>query len=188
VEDGLRILRDCTCLYATEKEKFLGEALFHAEKIRQSPFLALSDDCTEVTVDLTLDDVWITSMWSELMPHLRFALGCKWHVMRSFRYRVLTDEMIKHAALLPENTTQERVEEMVSEQYDLVIIRLGLLLHKTSAAPSALLATLTQRREVVQKPVWVVDSPSSPLAGDHFAFSKELVGYLTANFGRIEVP
>lgn len=186
--DGLRAV-ECVCVYRRRKREFLGEEIFDAAKIQESPLIERTRDRRGLVADLTCQNLWVTAEWAELLPHLRFALGIKWHLSHEsgeeFRFRLLTDEQLRLGYLEARTADgEENLPALLSGRFNLVVLRLGFLGWKNSAMPGILLSALMHRREIAKAPLWIVDTPTEQFSKGHLSWSEDAVAYVTKYFRR----
>ena len=188
--DDLNV-RECKCSYARRLKVHLGPEIAGAPNVEgESPLFWPPDE-----TDLTAKNVVIRGYWTDVLPHLRWALGAKGPL---FPFKILTDEKLRTVYVGAEAYTsrarakREDVEtfnslnDIVGPQWDLVLIRLGFLGYKNQAMPGILKETL-MLREVSLKPTWIVESPQAPYAPGHFAFSEETFDYIHRRFEQVEI-
>lgn len=179
----------CVCYYARQLKVYWGPEIAAAKTLRGSFFFVPKGD------DFTTRNLFIKAYWRELLPHVKWALGCKGTM---FRYRVLTDEKLRTIYVGAESYTSRprskrddmvtinTLADVVGPEIDLVIIRLGFLGYKNIAMPGILKEAL-MLREVACKPTWVVESPNAPLVPGHFAYSEDVFDYVAASFTSIKL-
>lgn len=183
--------RECMCSYVKRLYAHLGPEIGGAPRLTgSSPLLWPQDG-----VDLTTKNVVIKGYWTDILPHMRWVLGCKGTM---FRFKVLTDEKLRTVYVGAEAYTsrarskRDDVEtfntlaDIVGAEWDLLIIRLGFLGYKNVAMPGVLQEAL-MLREVALKPTWLIESPSTPYAPGHFAFSDEAFDYIQRRFEVVEI-
>jgi hypothetical protein len=174
---------ECRCAYGRRKAQFLGADIFEAPRLRSTPLVERTQDKLGLVTDTTRENLWITCPWAALRPHLRLALGIKWHVSttlgRSFHFRILTDEQVR-AAALGESTA--KVADLLGAEAHLVILRLGFLGWPNKAMPGFLRGALMHRLEIVHEPIWITDTPTEPFSKGHFTWSDETGGFVSTSF------
>lgn len=129
----------------------------------------------KASVDLTRENVFVHGVWKDFLSHLRFIL-----MFRSMSYKIVDDSRLRDVYTgsesyksLPESARERReinnaLSDLVSEKYDLVIIRLGILSHhKTDAPANILKEALLIRVESLNKPVWLFESRDPGIPWNH---------------------
>lgn len=181
-------VKQCVCAYARALKAHLGPEIAGATLLDRSPFFDPDGE------DYTTKNLFIKAYWTDLLPHLKWALGCKGPM---FRFRVLTDERLKTIYVGAESylsrarskrddlVTYNSLNDLVGEDLELIIIRLGHLGHKNIAMPGVLKESL-MLREVALKPTWLIESPQAPYVPGHFAYSEDTYDYILGS-GRFEV-
>lgn len=168
-KDDLRV-EQCVCAYIKALRAHLsnpvmaldvGLDLVSTPSIRKSSLLTNS-------VDRTNDNLLLQGPWSHVLPHLKFVLGYKG---LAYRFRFVSDERLlnvwlgkssygaKSRQLREEEVYFNSVSDLVNPDFDLVIIRLGVLGYKNKALPGILLEAL-QVRAIKEKATWVVEQGS----------------------------
>lgn len=193
----------CQCLLAKLWRKHLnaiGSGIASAETILKSPLFLVEDG--EIAIDRSGDNLFISALWDDLLPHLKLALFCKG---MGFRASVVTDEQVRTVYVGNESymarakgkrddvTTYNSLGDLVGRDFDLVILRLGCLGHKNIAAPGALKEAL-MLRESACLPTWVVEGNGegsfapvvrneygSFVSGCH-SFSDDVFSYISRRF------
>jgi len=120
--------------------------------------------------DLTKSNIRIQGVtWSGFLPHLRVAMTCCCARDPKFTYKVVDDRRLKDVFVGGESwrnrTEQQRaskennniIADLMGEDQDLVIMRLGFLRYKNVAAASVLLEAL-MLREAAGKSTWLFES------------------------------
>lgn len=187
--DDARVAQ-CICAYAKTLKAYLGPEIAAAPTITRSPLYTLGKRGEPPTIDRTPDNLFIKSYWTDLLPHVKWALACKGPL---FRYRVVTDEKLRTVWVGNESYKQraksERDEvvtfnglaDLVGPELDLVVIRLGFLGYKNIAMPGILKEAL-MIREAAGKPTWLVEVPSSIFGYGHFSYNEDVGGYVERLF------
>lgn len=183
-DDSDATVKQCVCAYARALKVHLGPEIAGAPLITSSPLY------DHGVTDRTGDDLHLRGEWhANVLPHLKWALGCKGP---SFRFRVVTDEKLKNVYVGAESyqarARQKNKEEVVNSLSDLVvgdisllIIRLGFLGHTNRAMAGVLKETL-MLREAASRATWLVDSPDNRWEIGHRAWSEEVSSYVTRRF------
>jgi hypothetical protein len=178
----------CRCLKARLIKQHLGSEIASAPTILRSPVFVVKDD--EVRVDRTKDNLFIKAPWQDVLPHLKWVFYCKG---TRFRFRIVTDEKIRTVFVGNESyrarskstrddvTTFNSLGDLVGSDFDLIIIRLGLLGHKNVAAPGALKEAL-MLREVACLPTWIVEQPNNPFGPGCHTYSEDVADYIERLF------
>jgi hypothetical protein len=145
--------------------------------------------------DRTGENLFIKGYWKDLLPHLKWSLGCKGP---DFRFRLLTDEKLKIIYLGAESyatkaksrrdevVTYNSLNDLVGPDIDLVIIRLGFLGYKNIAMPGILKEAL-MIREFACKPTWIIEVPTSIFGFGHFSYSEDVWDYISANYTTVDL-
>ncbi len=188
--DDLNV-RECLCAYARRLKVHLGPEIANAPNLEgESPLFWPPDE-----VDLTEKNIVIQGYWTDILPHLRWAIGCKGPL---FRFKIITDEKMKTVFVGAESyqhrarserdniETNNSLNDIVGPEWDLLIIRLGFLGYKNQAMPGALKEAL-MLREVALKPTWIIEAPQAPYAPGHNAFSEETFDYIQRRFEMIPI-
>lgn len=174
-DDSPVVLVECTCNYARCKRAFLGDELFEAPRLVESP----------LGPELTARNVRITGEWSTVAPHLRRALGVRWHRARlagdAFSFAVVTDWQIVNSSVTVRKDLPALHELMTAEK-DLIILRVGRLGHPNKAAGGYLHEALMNRAG----PLWFVDTPRRPFRSGHLSFSDDAADHI-ANWRHIKI-
>ena len=192
--DDARV-QQCICSYAKTLKAHLGPEISAAPTISASPFYALGEKGQPPKVDRTKENLFVKSYWSDLLPHLKWVLGCKGPM---FRFRIVTDEKLKTVYLGGESygqrsrevrndiTTYNSIGDLVGADLDLVIVRLGFLGYKNVAMPGILKEAL-MLRESALKPTWVVEVPSSIFGPGHFSYNEDVANYIDRLFDVVNI-
>jgi hypothetical protein len=132
-----------------------------------SPLFKMAGVGEPPELDRTGENLRLRIRWRKLLPHLKFALGCKGP---EFFFRIITDQQIKnvyvgnehyHSRSKNRRDEDESVCNSIGDlmgDADLVIIKLGYIGHANRAAAGALKEALLIR-EASNKAVWIVDDP-----------------------------
>jgi hypothetical protein len=154
----------------------LGDEVFDAAVIGQSPLLGRARS-----------NVFVTSTWAALAPHLRLALGMAWHQgeleREPFSFRVVTDEQILRASL-GRDKDPELYDGAVAG-VGLLVVRLGFLGWKNHAAAGYLHEALLRCIDVDRRPVWLTDTPSTPFEKGHLSWSDHVSKYVMEHFEKV---
>jgi hypothetical protein len=183
---------ECRCLLAKRLIRHLGPEIAGVPFPRENwqSFLF-----TPKGEDYTIRNVVFKAYWRDLLPHLKWALGCKGPM---FRFKILTDEKLRTVYVGAESytsrprskrddmATNNSLNDILGEEIDLVIIRLGFLGYKNVAMPGILKESL-MLREISRKPTWIVESPDAPLVPGHFAYSEDVFEYILQRFTSVKI-
>lgn len=164
---------------------------------RNSPLFQPKTEKRKKT-DLTKQNLLIKKIsWNAFVPHLKWVAGCKgidWFC------RVVTDRTLLNIFV---GNTSVKVRKFQSDTDgllqvnsiedhlkgpDLVIIRMGLVVHSNKAAGNVLAETL-RMREADNKPTWLVepeDQEFSPYSRNDFGMSIGMVICTDATVGYVE--
>jgi len=168
--------RPCVCTLRYLYKRALGDEVYNAEPLDDSPFAALTDS-----------SLFIKANRRDFLPHLRHALISRG---TQFFHRVTNDSQMLSAWLSKDKeTSKEEGSTKVTftslidlvEDPQLLIVFLGVVSYKNRALPGVLLEGLRIRR-FAGKPTWVVTSHKRPFVDGHFAWSPESEEYLLENF------
>ncbi len=186
----------CLCLYNRKMSQHLGPELVRAPTVKDSQlYNTTTVKGEEVLVDRTKENLFIKTWWDDLRGHLKWALYCKG---LHFSFQVLTDERIRNVYVGNEQYTHRTrksrddfeannsLHDLLGEETDLVILRLGFLGYRNIAMPGALLEAL-RIREVSLKPTWVIEEPDQVLGPGHFSYSSELWDYIATKFSKVDM-
>jgi hypothetical protein len=168
----------------------LGPEISSSTHVSKSPLFQMQKGCPP-TVDLTNKDVFIDCPWPNLLPHLKWVLGCKG---LNFSFRIVTDQQIKNVYVGNEQYKNKPKGSRDSEEvfnsltdlmegHDLVILRLGFIGYPNKAAAGALLEAL-MISEAAGSTVWVVHDENRPWFHSRDA---EVEEYIRARFEEVEV-
>lgn len=171
-DEGEPIPRACVCKLRQMFRARVGEEVFEAEKRTGATCLHAGRNMR------------FRAEWDGALPHVRQALLSAWLQEAEHQQVVTTDlrvvdEGLSHGAA--------GIEALIGAQYNLVIVRLGYVPGKNSAAADALLSALRYRVEVWRAPVWVTDTPSVPFVRGHFAWSETLKTFIEKNFVEVRL-
>lgn len=156
---------------------------------RHTPLFVPRTD-TDPGVDRTNENLFLRGVpWNPtFISHLKKVFFCK----PKMSFKIVTDARIKDVWLGAEAYTskpkgkREEVEtnnviaDLVSENYDLVVVHLGQLMHKNSAAPNVLKEALMYR-DNLGLVTWLFQS-SDPGAEWFHSRSDELEAYVETKF------
>lgn len=148
-------------------------------------------------ISKTGKSIWLRITDDQLRQHLRAAV-----LKRSPRwsFKVITDSDLITSWLYSANevfdadvgasrargdNTATRITDLV-EPYDLTIIRTGFKAARNAATPEVFLEALLSRAHL-DKPTWVVDTPSAPLRQGHRAWDEDVQRFLTDHFEFIDM-
>lgn len=190
VEGDDMTVQQCICAYSRALKLHLGAEIATAPNITQSPLFMAGASGEPPKLDRTKENLFLKGYWTDLLPHFKWALGCKGP---TFRYRIVTDEKLKTVYVGAESyatrakgrrdeiVTYNSLSDLVGPDLDLVIIRLGFLGHKNVAMPGVLKESL-MIREFACKATWIVEVPTSIFGHGHFSYSEEVAEYIENNF------
>lgn len=161
-------VQPCPNIYRRQLAQHLGREIVGAPTISSSPLLKLNPDGGSPLVDMTKHNLLIEGCsWRGLLAHLKYTLVYKGlnHV-----HKVITDERIKNVFVGSESyksrstkvrddvETVNSIPDLVSSDYQLLIIKLGYLGYPNKAAAGALKEALLHR-ESIGLPTWLVHDP-----------------------------
>lgn len=190
--------KPCKCLQGQLVGQHLGQAIATSPRIRSPLFIPSepsNPDSTEV--DRTQENLFLKTSWTDLLPHLRWSLGCKYNLDPTHSFLVVTDERLLQIWLGSESYTQRSrsrrdEEDTYNNLADLVngpkllIIRLGFLGYPNKAAPGVLKQSLGIR-EVSLKPTWLIEDPTQIFGPGHHAYNEEVEQYLLDHFDIVDL-
>ena len=177
----------CQCLLARLWRRHLdtvGSGISSAATILKSPLFVVNGG--EIEVDRTQENLFISSHWESLLPHLKLALFCKG---MGFRSCVVSDEKLLSVYLGKESygsrskrsrddlQTLNGLGDVMGPDHDLVILRLGRLGYKNIAAAGVLKEAL-MIREGTGLPTWLVEEGAGAFSYDCYSFSDDVLGYI----------
>jgi hypothetical protein len=149
------------------------------------------------TVDHTGKNLFIQGIpWSVFRGHLKYIVMWKVLTGQPLTYKVVDDQRLKEvflgseayksrpASVREQRETNNAIDDLVAESFDLVIIRLGLLGHKNSAAANVLREALMLRTERYNKPTWLFLSSDSEIHWEH-SRDPNVESYVGARFSSI---
>jgi hypothetical protein len=182
-------------MYVKQLAQHLGDEISVSKHVTQSPLYEAGDQRGDPPkVDRTKDNLVLqVGSWPSLLPHLKWALGCKG---LDFRFKILNDLDVVNVKVGATSRSAKGVaravegdgvynclEELVQD-YSLVILKVGYLGYKNRAAAGALLEFLLIQ-ESQRKPLWlVVDSEHE---WNH-SYSPEVEAHLSRCFDEIDMP
>lgn len=149
----------------------------------------------------TRDDMIIYASWGDALPQIANVFFTMWRDMgMHVRTKIVTDKDILRANFSDVNkypsdgegetkrrVTDEPVHKLISEEYVLLVIRLGFLGRANSAMPGYLYEALRYRESKGVR-TWIISDPKRPFDKTHFAWDQqvdEYIGerYATAHLG-----
>jgi len=197
-------VRLCRNMYAKQLATHLGDEIANAKHVTESPLYKLGSPGEPPEIDRTGDNLVLrVNTWPGLLPHLKWALGCKG---LDFRFKVLDDlevVNVKVGATSRSSKGVARAEDGdgvynhlgdLIEDYALIILKAGRLGYKNRAASGAL-HEFFLIRESQRKPTWFVidrDHPwdhMNPETQDYgYSYSTAVEAHLDRWFEEIQVP
>ncbi len=187
-------VRPCRNIYIQQLRNHLGKEIVRVQHVESSPLFELGAKGEPPKVDLTGQNLVLEGCkWGGLLPHLKWALGCKG---LSFRFKIVTDAEVlnvklglksRHAKGLSSAESADvfnSLDELVPDDCELLILRVGCLGHKNRAAAGFLLELLYLRESQCQA-TWIVQVPNKLWT---ISNSDELQQYLRERFKRLSVP
>lgn len=186
--DDLHV-RQCLCSFVKDMKAHMGLEIAAAPVLDVSPLLVLGGD------DLTEECLFIKSTWWDLLPHLKWVL---FHKGLRFRYRITTDEKLVTIFLgkeaynarargkRDETETFNSLADLIGEDFNLVIVRLGYLGYPNKAAPGVLKEAL-MLRETMGRPTWLIESPDSIWGEGHRSYNQEVGDYVLERFREVAI-
>lgn len=188
--------KECRNVYYRRLGSRLGVEIATAAVLTESPLYVPSPEPgAPPTTDLTKKNLYLKGWWSDLTSHFKWTFICKFGDvgLEAFRFHIVTDERLVSVWLSKEAYTSKarkkreeivtfnNLAELIGDTYTLVIIRLGFMGHKNVALPGVLKEALMVR-QAAAIPTWIVEEPESPFAPGHFAYSPEVMDYITQRF------
>ena len=140
--------------------------LYQAPKIMESPlYVPPKIKGEKAAINRTGENLFIRGIdLAGFLPHLRLVFVC----LPGLKYKVVDDSRLRDVfvggesyANRPKTSREQRetnnvVSDLVGQEYDLVVIRLGVLAYKNQAAPAVLREALMVR-EGLGKPTWLFE-------------------------------
>ncbi len=189
--DALTVKR-CPHYYALLLARHLGEEISSVKHARETPLLQPAPNGGKPLVDLTKQNIYIECRWRGLLPHLKTALAFQGP---EFPFRIVTDEKIKNVFVGNESYKNRQRDErddievhnglpdLIGENSELVIIRLGHLGYKNISAAGALKEAL-MHRAMLRKATWLIVDPDQPWIHSK---SDDVEFYVSRNFKEVRV-
>lgn len=186
--------KECVCLYAKRVQKHLGVEIASSENIPNGLLFKYGDG--KVTLDRTQEDLFLSGVWEDLLPHLKWAFLCKG---MGFSFLTVTDERLKNVWLGSEAYTKKQQKKRedgesfnglhdLIEKPHLLIIRLGFLGYSNKAMPGILKEALLLRRSAT-KPTWVMEDPSIAAFNEtHHSYDPAVAAYIREGYERVVIP
>lgn len=179
----------CVCLIQDKFRSHVGEDIFEAEELDESPFLELS-----------FEDVFIRGSRKKLLPHLRYTLFERGF---NFFYREVNDQILTDAWLgkserteVPDRDIDKGFKNLPDAVHppDLLLIRFGVKKTPNKELPNVIFEAVKTRRDA-GKPTWILNPPDYPFApGDpadpesgHMCYSDQLDRYLDDHFQFVDI-
>lgn len=193
--------KPCQCTQIRRSIAKLGPEIYCAPFIDETPFYVTTKTCGQPPIlDKTRENLFIKITWSDLLPHLKRALGGRaLDTDFNFYFTIVTDERLKNVFVGAEAyvargrkkrddmSTVNSLSDLIGADFHLVIIRLGFLGYKNQAMAGIIKEALMIRR-AARLPTWVIDdfNPLKPFGPGHLAYSDDLSEYLRLNFETID--
>jgi hypothetical protein len=185
-------VQQCICSYKRSLRIHLGLKIASAplpENNKSPLFVPPKKHGDSPKVDRTVDNLFLKGYYGDLLPHLKWALGCKG---LKFRFVILSDERVLRIWLGSESHhSQKDVEggegyieslhDVIGPDVDLFILRLGYLGYPNKSMPGVLHEALLLR-EAASKPTWIIEQPNSIFGYGHRSYSDDLAEYIQENF------
>lgn len=171
-------------------KSYLTPELYQTPMVTSSPLYVPGEKRGHAVVNRTKDNLFIKGItWTAFKSHLRYAL-----VGTGVSYKVINDSRLRDVFVGGEayqnrpkalrddiREVNNVIADLVGDQYDLVIIQLGILGYKNVAAPGVLREALLVRRETLNKPTWLFESSDRSICWEYSR--DELVSsYVETNF------
>lgn len=184
-------VQTCTNIYRRQLAQHLGPEIAGVVHTK-SPLLKLRPGGGEPLVDLTKRNLLIKCHWMGFLPHLKWVLGFKGVL---YSHHIITDERIKNvfvgseaykarpASTRDQVATFNSVNDLVSLDYDLVVVKLGYLGYKNQAAAGALKETLLYRASI-NRPLWLLEDPDRNWTHSH---DPDVAQYVDEQFATVEL-
>jgi hypothetical protein len=174
--------KQCRCAYTKELAARLGPELANAEVNENGPLYVYGDIPGQPKVDKTRTNLLIRGRWKDVTPHLKWALIARGS---KFYTKIVTDQQLKHvyvgntSARVQKNgsASYESLSDFVGEDWNLVIVRLGVLSNSNKAMPGIIQETMLMR-QVALKPTWLVEDPENQ---NKYWYNRDVEDYLSQN-------
>lgn len=189
--------KQCVCSFRADCRKRLPPEIAGAGPIKDSPLLKIGGP-GEVFSDLTSENLFIKSDWSDLAPHLLRVLTYKMLHNLMYPFQIIMDVQLKDVYVGSESytarsrkkrddiTTYNNLSDIVGGDKELVIIRLGFLGHANKAMPGILKEVIRLRRGLV-KPTWLVEEPNSIFGPGHFSYDPEVAEMIHQTYSVVTI-
>lgn len=189
--------KQCVCSFRADCRKRLPPDIAGAGTVKDSPLLSIGAP-GEVFVDLTSENLFIKSDWSDLAPHLLRVLTYKMLHNLMFPFQIVMDVQLKDIYVGSEAYTSRsrknrddiktynNLSDLVGVDKELVIIRLGFLGHSNKAMPGILKEVIRLRRGLC-KPTWIVEEPNSIFGPGHFSYDQEVAEMIHQTYSVVEI-
>lgn len=163
-------VRRCPHYYALLVARHLGEEICSVKHVKETPLLQAAPTGGKAVVDMTTQNILLEIPWRGLLPHLKKVLAFKGP---DFPFRIVTDEKIKNVFVGNESyknrarddrddmDVYNALPDLIGENFELIIVRLGHLGYKNISAAGALKEAL-MHRAMLRKATWLVVDPDQP--------------------------
>lgn len=197
VTDEHGSVKQCVCKFRIKSRKRLPTEIATATPILKSPLLELGRP-GEVIVDLSDQNLFIKAYWLDLAPHLLFVLTYKMLQNLLYPFLITNDVKIRdvfvgseaYGARSRKNRddipTYNSLSDLLGSDYELVVIRLGVIGYKNRALPGALKESLSIRN-ACGKATWIVEEPNSQFGPGHFDYSPEVADVINKQYRLIDL-
>lgn len=195
---GADRMKRCMCSFTRGFVDRVGLDIAHAKRINSSP-LYLPGAPGKPLEDNTKENLFISSWWEALLPHLRYALLWKLGEFDlHYYFHITDDERLKSVYLGNEayksrpravRDTQEAMNglrDLIGPMYQLVIIRIGHLGYANRAMPG-ILKEACMIRKALNLPTWIVEEPNYLFEPGHRSHSYELEEYFNRYYRKITI-
>lgn len=177
----------------------MGPEIGTAQPIDSTPLLVIGKVGGEVDEDLTTENLFIKSWWSDLTSHLFIVLATK--LMNEgllYPYRIVTDREIldirlgkqgynaKSKSKRDEVLTFNSLSDFIGKEQRLVILRLGFLGYKNQAMAGFVKEALLCR-QADALPTWIVEEPDSIFGPGHLSYNEDVGDYIASRYRIIDL-
>ena len=187
--------KQCICAFTKNLRRRLGDELATCRPVlHTSPLYEASPKGGEPVVDLTSTNLFIKCRWRYFKPHFRLAaMNLLERSSFIWNWQFVTDERIKSVFVGNEayvsksrkkredSSTFNGLSDLLGQDYNLIVIRLGFLGYANRAMAGALKEALLIR-ESLGKTTWVLEEPNSIFGPGHFSWSAEVAEYISARY------
>ena len=167
--DGVCTSETCICVKRTRFKEWCLRDVWEAKILQASPLINDREKYNAGQCSLVIHDTW-----SNVLPHLRYLVVRHWMGASMWKapigqkdhwsLTVTSDHEIMQASVqVPTEDRPLLNVEKVLRNSSLLVIKLGMSGITYREMSSMLIGVLRRRREMYQRPVWVVVDPSSKM-------------------------